>query len=458
MSTKSKFKKALLGPSDQQVSSLGRSPSRPSHQSGLRRSLRLETLEKRELMAVTATLENGLLSILGNDSPNIVVVRPNPGSPGGYSVDGVNIRVVNTRAVSRIDVSTMKGDDTIDVSLANVPSKIHAGQGNDVVTGTMYNDEIFTGFGNDRVFARTGDDMVDLGPGDDVVFAGKGRDRLLGGDGNDQLFGDLDSDFLDGGAGNDMLFGGTGDGRDTLLGGAGRDVFLVPSGEDSVSDLKSEDARVNFASSPAVTVRSSGLPGSFTFQAGAWDNSQITRVAEPIRNLQLQTGTTRLLKTASRDEMTFLSVGAQTSGSAQIGGWNTGSTVAIVSLSLMSTSNVQRVVYHEIGHNWDDLSENRHVSQFRSVSGWIESDNTPPGYTASTGVGDRWQFLTSAAGTFARSYGMLNPKEDYATTWESYFMNAFHGGSSTLRREGLVANGAKFASLDRLFADLSRDA
>ena len=64
-------------------------------------------------MAVTATLNNGLLDIIGDNLPNTVVVRPDQRTAGGYAVDGVTIRVLNSAPVNRIQVSTMQGDDRI---------------------------------------------------------------------------------------------------------------------------------------------------------------------------------------------------------------------------------------------------------------------------------------------------------------------------------------------------------
>jgi Ca2+-binding RTX toxin-like protein len=406
-------------------------------------------------LAVTAVLNNGVLTVIGDNDPNRVVIRPNAAQAGGYSVDGVAIQVVNRNAVTRIEVSTMQGDDYIDLSLANVPSTIYAGKGNDSVTATMLNDTIFTGYGNDTVFTRAGDDFVDLGPDNDVVYTGKGNDTAIGAEGDDRLFGDLGNDNLDGGPGNDQLFGGTNDGQDRLTGGTGYDRFLVPVGEDVVTDLTTVDARINFSNNPAVYNKLFlGQNGTSSFLAGAWDNAQIERVAEPLANLQQLTGNTRLLKTASRGELTLLAVGPQISGNG-ISGWNSGTEIAFVNVAQFATPWLQRVVYHEIGHNWDDVSENQHVAAFRQVSGWIVSAVTPAGYTASDGYGDQWSFSTSASRTFARDYGRTNPLEDMATTWEAYCVNRFHGGSAALSRERLAANSAKWATLDRLFSELA---
>jgi len=416
-----------------------------------------ERLESRTLFAVTAIVRDGLLDIAGDNFANTIIVRPGSAANGGFSVDGVNLQVINRTPVTRIQVNAFQGDDFIDIGLVNVPATIYAGKGNDTVQGSMANDIIFAGFGNDTVNGRAGNDTIYLGPDNDRGLGGQGNDVIFGEDGDDWIGGQLGSDSLDGGNGNDALFGGIADGQDTLRGGAGSDRYLIPTGSsmDQVMDLANEDARVYFANSAAISgMQFLGQQGTFSFSAGSWDNHLIERVDEALGNLHRHTGNGRLLKTANRSEITFLAVGAQTSGLSGIGGWNSGTTIAFVNPNAIQPSWLLRTVYHEIGHNFDQPHENRFVSNFRAVSGWVESDTTGPGYTASAGFGDRWQYLTSATSTFARSYGLTNPLEDLATTWEAYFVNAFHGGSSGLAREGLIGNAAKWATLDQLFAEL----
>jgi Ca2+-binding RTX toxin-like protein len=90
--------------------------------------------------------------------------------------------------------------------------------GNDVLTGDVYNNRIF-GLG-----------------GDDTISGYGGSDTLYGGDGNDILYGSAINfsgyaadDYLDGGAGDDVLYG-SGNGNDVLIGGAGSDVLFGDNG------------------------------------------------------------------------------------------------------------------------------------------------------------------------------------------------------------------------------------
>ena len=113
-------------------------------------------------------------------------------------------------------------------------------------------------------------------------------------------------------------------------------------------------------------------------------------------------------------------------------------------------------VYHELGHNWDDTSENAYAGAFRSLSGWVQSPTRPSSsHLASRAPGDAWWYLNTAL--FARpdtfgttdSYSRWNPFEDFATTWETYFLNRYHG---TTNGNNLVV--AKQNNLGRLFNDL----
>lgn len=416
-----------------------------------------ERLESRTLCAVTAIVRDGLLDIAGDNFANTIIVRPGSAANGGVSIDGVKLQVINRTPVTRIQVNAFQGDDIIDLGSVNIPATIYAGKGNDTVQGSMANDIIYAGFGNDTVNGRAGNDTIYLGPDNDRGLGGQGNDTIFGEDGEDWISGQLGTDSLDGGNGNDALFGGIVDGQDTLRGGMGSDRYLVPKGTnmDRVTDLANEDARVYFENSPAKSgMRFLGQQGTFSFMAGAWDNNLIERVDEALGNIHRHIGNGRLLKTADRSEITFLAVGAQTSGSSGIGGWNSGSTIAFVNPTTIPQSWLLRTVYHEIGHNFDQPHENRFVANFRAVSGWIESDTTPPGYTESLGHGDKWQYLKSSSSSFARDYGRYNPLEDMATTWEAYFVSSFHGGSSRLVREGLTKNAAKWSTLDQLFAEL----
>ncbi|HHT0104433.1 TPA: calcium-binding protein, partial [Raoultella planticola] len=61
------------------------------------------------------------------------------------------------------------------------------------------------------------------------IHAGGGNDVLTGDNGNDALYGEAGDDTLDGSFGNDLLSGGTG--NDLLKGGYGDDTYLFNAGD-----------------------------------------------------------------------------------------------------------------------------------------------------------------------------------------------------------------------------------
>ena len=213
-----------------------------------------------------------------------------------------------------------------------------------------------------------------------------------------------------------------------------------------------------FRNSPAVTRDIPAQGGIFTFDPGAWSNLEIERIDVALGNLHQHTGNTRLLKTSGRGEMTLLAVGKQHPGKDfNVGGWNDGSEIAFVDPASKDALNLARIVYHEFGHNWHEQSDNRHIDNFRKISGWRELWFPLPSYTQSTAQNDNWWYLTAKDNTFARAYGKTNPKEDYCTTWESYFIAHYHGLGALddfAPNIDLTPNPTKWSNLDQLFADI----
>lgn len=114
-------------------------------------------------------------------------------------------------------------DDTANrVSYANETEgmTVHALGGNDVITGSRFNDELLLGDGNDEGVGGAGDDIIRGGIGDDRLFGQAGADRLEGGDGKD---------LMDGGTGADVMVGGIGD-----------DIYYVGSADDQVVEVSGE--------------------------------------------------------------------------------------------------------------------------------------------------------------------------------------------------------------------------
>jgi Ca2+-binding RTX toxin-like protein len=216
----------------------------------------------------------------GDGNDNISTGTGNDTVNGGAGVDRILIDrqnailnvIINSSSfqqVEYIDARTGSGNDTIDVSSALISTYVQAGAGDDTITGSSGNDEIYTGTGNDTVNGGAGFDYVYLfrdsqtsnitinsssfqqieyidartGSGNDtidlssvgyaVIRAGAGDDSIIGSSGNDTIYTEAGKDTVNGGAGDDSIYGGnpfvnsvvTGD---SLTGGAGFDrVFIT---------------------------------------------------------------------------------------------------------------------------------------------------------------------------------------------------------------------------------------
>jgi len=80
-------------------------------------------------------------------------------------------------------------------------------------------------FKGEQFVSSTADDDEIYGTGgDDKLFGNGGNNYISGGAGNDQLGGSADNDTIDGGAGNDTLFGF---GADILRDGADNDTYII---------------------------------------------------------------------------------------------------------------------------------------------------------------------------------------------------------------------------------------
>jgi serralysin len=97
------------------------------------------------------------------------------------------------------------------------------GVGDDVITGSAFNDWLNGGRGRDQISG---------GDGDDLLRGGKDADVINGNAGDDWVYGDLGDDILRGGKGNDWIDGG--DGNDEIWGDLGADRIRLSRGNDVV--------------------------------------------------------------------------------------------------------------------------------------------------------------------------------------------------------------------------------
>ena len=193
----------------------------------LRKSMTVESLEDRRMMAVSATFTpaSGVLNVFGDSGDNTIVVSRNAAgailvNDGAVNVAGGTPTVANTALIQAFGLA---GNDNISLSETNgaLPAaKLFGGGGNDTMTG---------GSGGDQLFGQSGTDILLGKGGSDLVFGGSGNDVLTGGDGDDQVFGQngLDNMFWNPGDDTDLNEGGSGIDTVTVNGGNGAEMFTT---------------------------------------------------------------------------------------------------------------------------------------------------------------------------------------------------------------------------------------
>ncbi|WP_407971934.1 calcium-binding protein [Burkholderia pyrrocinia] len=152
------------------------------------------------------------------------------------------------------------GDDVMGGSLRN--DNLWGGAGNDKLFGYDGDDRLYGEEGNDELQGGAGSDVLDGGSGNDSLFGQAGNDIMNGGDGDDIMMGftalneakqtlapgETDDDVMYGGAGNDQMWGGLGndymdggDGADLVCGGQGNDTVYGSAGDDELHGNEGND-------------------------------------------------------------------------------------------------------------------------------------------------------------------------------------------------------------------------
>jgi hypothetical protein len=160
----------------------------------------VETLEKREVFAVSVALNSlGTLQvkITGSDSRQSFILRTVSSSQNKITYhDGDQIRTfnVNPSSIRAIDVTGSDRDNTINLSIVTrttfpgIPDRptnpaivIRGNRGDDSLFGSDLADSINGGEGLDIISGRLGNDTLDIGSGNynDVVRAGDGNDTVI---------------------------------------------------------------------------------------------------------------------------------------------------------------------------------------------------------------------------------------------------------------------------------------
>jgi len=365
---------------------------------------------------------------------------------GGSGRDTLHGDAGNDTLTGNADQDTLHGGDGHD--------RLFGGDGRDVLDGDSGNDTLSGGADQDTLHGGDGHDRLFGGDGDDVLRGNSGHDILQGGNNNDRLFGGIGRDQLFGGAGNDGLFGGGG--RDVLNGGTGADRLLIQEHHgDRATHVSGSDAVINFENTENEVV------AGIEFTPGLWTDDEIETVDDALHVLHHHIGNTRFLKTADGDSMVFRRIGRGNTAS-DIGGFNRGdgSVLGFADLSFSATAALtHQIVFHEIGHNWE--TTNPRWSQWKALSGWerwVPLGNWGVDRNVKQLSGDTWWWHNRNA-PFATDHGMHNPKEDFASSFALFFMNAadepFSGGTNGLSRAALTAQlGSKMDFMRRFVNSL----
>ena len=134
----------------------------------------IESLERRQLMAVTTGFASGVLTVTSDHASDSVFIGRNDHGQVFVQVGHHVLRAVSAAQVGSIRVSLGAGNDVLTTAHSvNKPMVIRGGAGNDVLQG---------GSGHDRIFGDEGDDLL---KSQDGV-----RDTLDGGWGNDTAYSD----------------------------------------------------------------------------------------------------------------------------------------------------------------------------------------------------------------------------------------------------------------------------
>jgi Ca2+-binding RTX toxin-like protein len=144
-------------------------------------------------------LAHGVLTIIGTEASDKIVLRLQAGDPGVLQVDvggdGSPDFSFERGKVAKIVVDAGAGDDLVRIDESNgaftdtIPTTIDGGDGNDTIAGGKGSETLFGANGNDVIDGNGGNDLALLGAGDDTFVwdPGDGSDTVEGQDGTDTM-------------------------------------------------------------------------------------------------------------------------------------------------------------------------------------------------------------------------------------------------------------------------------
>lgn len=162
------------------------------------------------------TPENLTYRCEGNDLRIIINGDETQGILINYFFNNINNKIENLRFAN--------GEN---IRLSEIGLTLTQKNSDEYISGTEFDDVIYTNGGRDEVHAKEGNDTV-YGSKDDEIIYGEA--------GNNILYGESGQDTINGGNDNDIIIGGKG--IDTLKGGGGDDIYIynIGDGFDYISD------------------------------------------------------------------------------------------------------------------------------------------------------------------------------------------------------------------------------
>jgi VCBS repeat-containing protein len=185
------------------------------------------------------TVDGGVVRVGGTSgNDDILITRTLFGSKLQVRIGGQLVSGATPLAdVHDIRVWSRGGNDKITVFLVDIPTLLHGGVGDDLITGGLGSNLMFGGDGSDKLIGGVRDDLLVGGTGSDMLLNAVGDDVLFGGNVAYQLTDDFLRDVLaqwqNGQSQNDRFTEGLADDEaiDSLFDSIGDDWFVVGNGD-----------------------------------------------------------------------------------------------------------------------------------------------------------------------------------------------------------------------------------
>jgi Ca2+-binding RTX toxin-like protein len=178
---------------------------------------RVKRLLPPEVISASFEPQTGVLTIVGDDLDNLIVVSRDAND---------TIRVNNGTIPITGGIPTVA--NTVLIQLFGAPG--HDQLSLDETNGALPKANLFGEAGNDTLTGGSGNDVLNGGSGLDTLLGKGGADSLLGGDDNDTITGGDGDDVAQLGIGNDRFVWNPGDDTDVVEGGDGIDAVEVNGG------------------------------------------------------------------------------------------------------------------------------------------------------------------------------------------------------------------------------------